>query len=118
MTESKEQITQITVHNKVSANYTQVHVDGAFGGITPQGLLNLSFYAERAPIPKSSDFKVEDNKVGELISDSEDSKKGILREFEFGIYMTPPVAKALIVLLANKLVELEKAIKTENETNK
>ena len=118
MSEKKDQIAVLTIHNKVSSNFREVHVDGAFGGITPQGLMNLSFYAERFPIPKSSNFKVENNKIGTLISNSEDSKKGILREYEFGIYMTAEVAKSLIILLSGKIVELEKMKKSENEASK
>jgi hypothetical protein len=106
-------IKKITIHNKISDNYRQVHVDGAFGGITPRGFFNLNFFAERAPIPKSQDFEVIDNiKVGNQISVSPDSKMGILREFHFGIYMDVNVAKEIVKLLSGKIEELEKAIES------
>lgn len=105
---------KITIHNKISGNYRQVHVDGAFGGITPRGLINLSFYAERTPIPKSSEFAIENNYFGTLLSNSDDSKNGVLREFEFGIYTDISVAKALIKLLSEKIEDFEKlTIKSE-----
>ncbi len=100
---------KITIHNKISTNYKQVHADGAYAGITPRGLINISFYGERTPIPKASDFKItEDNQLGELISNSAESKSGILREFEFGVYLDVTTTKALITLLTDKIHEFEK----------
>ena len=55
----------ITIHNKISSDFREIHVDGAYGGLTPRGLINLNFYAERAPIPKSSEF-FSPSKNGEL----------------------------------------------------
>jgi hypothetical protein len=104
----EEQNKKVTIHNKISNTYREIHVDGAFGGITPRGLINLSFYAERTPIPKSSEFKITDKRIGELIKNSSDSKTGILREFEFGIYTDINVAKSLIKLLTEKINDFEK----------
>lgn len=109
----------ITIHNKISANFREVHIDGAYGGATGRGLINLSFYAERAPIPKSSEFAIkEDNTIGELISNSADSKTGILREYEFGVYMDIAVAKALVTLLSDKIDFIETKVKELNDANK
>lgn len=102
-----EELKKITVHNKIANTYREIHVDGAFGGITPRGLVNLSFYAERTPIPKSSEFSIVDGKIGELITNSDDSKSGILREFEFGIYTDINVAKSLIKLITDKVKDFE-----------
>ncbi|MEO6961293.1 MAG: hypothetical protein ABIY90_04955 [Puia sp.] len=110
---------QITIHNKISQNYKEIHVDGAFGGITPRGLINLSFFAERAPIPKSSEFVLNDGRVGDFIENSIDSKKGILREFEVGIYMSLEVVKSLIEMLGKQASELEAILKAnQNDTTK
>lgn len=107
MTDQKK----LTIHNKISAIFREIHVDGAYGGLTPRGLINLNFYAERAPIPRSSEFEITaENTLGKSLGDSEDSKTGILREYEFGIYMDIAVAKAIITLLTNKISEYETAI--------
>jgi hypothetical protein len=107
---------KITVHNKISPLYKEMHVDGAFGGITPRGFINLSFYAERAPIPKSTEFEItESGTVGKQIAHSPDSKTGILREFEMGIYMDLNAAKSLLDFLTARVNDLEKALKTNNE---
>lgn len=98
--------TTVTVHNKISNSFRELHVDGAYGGITPKGLCNINFYAERLAIPKASDFKIEDNKLVK-VSDSVDSKKGIIREFETGVYMTLETAKELHKWLGDQILFFE-----------
>jgi len=99
---------KITIHNKISHNYRQIHVDGAFGGITSRGLVNISFFAERSPIPKSSEYEIVENQLGPLLSNSDDSKSGMIREFEFGIYTDINVAKQLIEMLTKQVEIFEK----------
>src|SRR5687768_6584573 len=100
MAEDQEMIDKVTIHNKISTSYKSYHVDGAYGGITPKGLISLQFFSERFPIPKSSDFSVSNGRIGERIVDSTDSKVGIIREYESGIFMDINVAKEMIVLLS------------------
>ena len=45
--EEKQTDNQIIFYNKISPNFKEIHVDGAFGGVTPKGDMNLNFYAER-----------------------------------------------------------------------
>lgn len=95
MGKSKKQ-NLVIVHNKVSNNFRELHVDGAYGGLTVNGLYNINFYAERQPIPKSTEFQVPPDKNTLIrVKDSDDSKTGLIREFEFGIYMTLAAAKEL-----------------------
>lgn len=120
MSEEKELVNNgesILFHNKISPNFKQVHVDGALGGLTPKGLLNFNFFSERFTIPKATEYRV----VGEgsqleKIKDSEDSKDGIIREYEFGVYLTLDTAKSLVSLISTKILELEK-IRNEQSAN-
>lgn len=100
----------VVIHNKISDYYKAYHVDGAYGGITPQGILSLSFFAERFPIPKSTEFKVnqESGRIVSKIADSPDSKTGVIREYEAGIYMSLDTAKEIIKLLQTKIDQIEK----------
>jgi len=107
---AKTNTQKITVHNKFANTYRQIHVDGAYGGITPRALINLSFFAERVPIPKSSDFEIENNAIGKLIKNSDDTKTGVLREYEFGVYMSIEVAKSIVALLSAQIEQFEKLI--------
>lgn len=106
----KKKIQEIlTFHNKISNAFREVHVDGAYGGITPNGYVNLNFFSERAPIPKSSDYVIDQDAQKLLkVEDSKDSKSGIVREYDFGIFMDFKTTKKIIDLLQEKVVELEK----------
>ena len=98
---------KITFYNKLVPNFRQVHVDGAFGGVSPKGLLNLNFFSERFAIPRETEYLVKNEKTLEKIKDSEDSKQGIIREYEFGIFLNLETAKRLQILLQEKIKELE-----------
>lgn len=108
--ENSNKETEVTIHNKISNNFRELHVDGAYGGLTPQGLINMNFYAERLAIPKATDYKVEETQLIK-IKDSEDSKKGIIREFETGVYMTIQTAIALNKWLTEQIAKHEQLIK-------
>lgn len=83
------QSNNVRVYNKILHNFRALHVDGAYGGVTPNGLININFYSERLSIPKATDYSVDDEKNSLVkISDSPDSKNGLIREFEMGVYMT------------------------------
>lgn len=98
---------KIIIYNKISNSFRELHVDGAYGGVTPKGLFNINFYAERLAIPKSSNFNIEEDRLVK-INDSEDSKDGIIREFETGVYMTIETAKEFHKWLGEQLSKFEK----------
>lgn len=104
----------INFYNKIRPNYRQVHVDGAFGGITPRGLISIQFFAERFPLPKSTTFEINEEKLGEKIS--EEKKEGIIREYDFGVYMDLQTAKEFMSWLSNTIEALEK-VKNINDDN-
>lgn len=113
----KDKFKKVTVHNKILPTYRSVHVDGAYGGITSRGLINISLFAERSPIPKSSVFQItEENQIGDFVKHSSESKEGIIREFEVGFYMDINIAKALNNLLSAKISEYETMSNITNET--
>ena len=106
--ESSDKELELTFHNKINPHYRQIHVDGAIGGITPKGLINISFYAERFPVPQSTTYSVVNgNQLGEKIADKEQTKHGIIREYEFGVYMNLEAARDLKTWLDMKLREFE-----------
>jgi hypothetical protein len=107
-TTKQKKIKKVTFHNKINSSFREIHVDGALGGITPRGYINVNFFAERFPIPKSTEFNVVENKkIGEKLGDSIDSKTGIIREYEFGIYMNIETAKNISNFLQDKIKEFE-----------
>ncbi len=108
-----EEKKQITIHNIKSNGYRQVHTDGASAGLTPSGLININFYNQRNVIPKGTIFELDGGRLGKLIGVTEDSKTGIIREYDFGIYIDINTCKSIRNLLNDKIEEYDKLIKSE-----
>lgn len=106
---AKKKSDNITIHNIKGTNHRQIHVDGASAGLTPSGYININFYSERSVIPKATTFNINpDGTLGSVISTSEDSKDGIVREFDFGIFVDINTCKSLKQLLEHKIEEYYK----------
>lgn len=86
----------VDIHYEKNPMYRTIFTDGAIGGVTPVGQINLSFYATRQAIPKSITHELaKDGVVMNEIKISDDSKSGIIREIEVGVYMNMKSAKDL-----------------------
>jgi hypothetical protein len=80
--------------------YRTIYADGLIGGKTPANAFNFSFYATRNPIPKSSLHSINvDGSVNPEGIHSSESKVGIIREIEVGIYMNTETAKDIYEFL-------------------
>lgn len=90
----------VQIHYEKNPLYRTVFADGAVGGETPSGAFNLTFYATRKVIPKSTRHAISvDGKVNPIGIPSGDSKKGIMREVEVGVYMNMKTAKEIFDFL-------------------
>lgn len=92
----KEEIqnNQIEIFYEKNPQYRTIFADGAIGGFTPTGRFNLTFYGTRKTIPKSAKHEItSDGKVSALGIPSKDSKSGVIREIEVGVYMDDKTAK-------------------------
>lgn len=100
-----KQSKDITFHYIKNSGYRLFPSDGAFGGITSRGKICVNFFAERAPIPKSTKYKIDKNGSLDLNSavHSSDSKEGIIREIESGILMDIDTAIQLRDWLTDKI---------------
>lgn len=102
----------VTIHNIKNSLYRQVHIDGAHGGITPTGFINVNFFSQRGVIPKGTEFEVNDEgQITRPIKDIEDSKHGIVREFEFGTYMDINTCISIKEFLDRKIEEYKSITK-------
>lgn len=81
------------------------HVDGAFGGITPRGTINIMFYSERNPLPKTVEHEVQNGVVGRELKEKRESKDGIIRDVSRGVVMDIAVAVSLRDWLSQKIDE-------------
>lgn len=94
---------EITIHNIKGNQYREVFSDGASLGITPTGYFHLNFFSQRNAIPKGMVFDLsEEGHLGELKSLTQDSKTGIVRQHEIGIYLDLKTCENLRDLLDKK----------------
>lgn len=112
--------TKVQFHYIKSNLFRVVHVDGAYGGLTPQLNVFLSMYSDRLPIPEMQVMSVNDSGqlVDEIVTERV-SKRGIIREVEVGIVMSVANARSLIDFLTVKveqaeMIQMEKAGKEES----
>ena len=83
--------------------YRNCPVDGAYGGITPNGGIHLNFFTERHAIPQKITVELQDGVVGRELD--KDGKKGIVRELEVGLSMD--LKTAIVVRdFMNKMVRI------------
>ncbi|RFS21438.1 hypothetical protein DVR12_16205 [Chitinophaga silvatica] len=89
---------QIQVHYEKNPLYRTIYCDGLIGGVTPTNMISLSFYSTRNTIPKSTTHTINGNTLspGEP---SKDSKLGIIREIELGVYINRDTAKDIYEFL-------------------
>lgn len=104
--------------NEVAFDYLKAHdfrivwVDGAIGGVTPNGLIHFALYAERHAIPRRQVHAIERvnddvNKLGGELLEKRLSRGSVVREMSFDAMMTAQTAENL----ANWLLEQAASIK-------
>jgi len=101
----------------IKSNYFRVvHVDGAYGGITARGTIEINLYSERPPIPQVAVHQVKpDGTLGDEIKEERVGRDGIIREIEVGATMDLEVAKSLMMWLKDKIQTIEDARKQAGE---
>lgn len=85
-----------------------IHVDGAFGGISPRGYIQFTMYNERQAIPRITERHLERSEKGAATYGVEhpiESREGFVRELEVGVIMDINTAKKLHAWLGNKIGE-------------
>jgi hypothetical protein len=96
--------------------YREILCDGAVGSVSPSGRrICISFYAERAPIPRVVEFEVEAPADGQPVQLDEantspsriESREGVVRHIESSVYIDVDVAKRLVEWLNARISESE-----------
>ena len=98
---------RVTAFYQKSPSFRTIHVDGIFGGPSPQGLIQMGLFSERLAIPTEIDYGV----TTEGILGSEvgrRGKRGIVRELEINAMMTTEIAQSLRDWLDRHLKFLQK----------
>lgn len=87
-----------------------VHADGAWGGLSPQGDIHISFYNERAAIPDSSKLVVS-QKTNQLVRPEEfEASSRFVREVEVDVIVDLSTAIQLRGWLDDKIKHLRRLI--------
>jgi hypothetical protein len=96
---------RIEAHYQKSNFFRVVHADGAFGGPTPRGLVNIAFYSERTALPRRTAIPVVNGVPGpeEIL----ESKSGVLRELEIDVIMDLAVAVSFHAWLGKVIAEAQ-----------
>ena len=94
---------KVQVHQRKAALFRVVQADGVWTSVNPWGNLHLTFYSERAPIPTSVYFGLdEQGNWGELV-DQREGKHGWFRELEVDVVLTRVGARNVLDTLQRLL---------------
>jgi len=107
---------QIRVKYKLDANYREVPVTGAWGGVGAGGMIHAQIFVEHQDIPEENSASITDD--GVLTEDKNDF--ALLRYIQVGLIMRPEVAKSLAQWLLDKVeksqeLEAQIRLKTTEE---
>ena len=83
-----------------------IHVDGAWGGIAPQGHIHLGLFSEYVEPPTAVTYAAGPNKRPQEVKRAGGGT--VLRELEVIAILTPEVARSLRDWLNVRLTEVEK----------
>jgi hypothetical protein len=99
----------IDIHYLKCSGYREASCDGAVGGLTPQNKLWVGFYTERLPIPKVVKHQLKFSGKDDLVIDESvppipvEARSGLIRNLEFGLYLTSETASELHQWLGRQL---------------
>ena len=107
---------QIRLNYVKTSNYRTYHVDGIYGGLTPQGKLYIEPFVERQVTPQSVIHEIENFKFGKSL-DSE-GKEGIIREIECGLILDINIAVVMRGWLDDRINEHKRLTDDYNKKKK
>ena len=99
MSEQMEKISEtegVRCHFIESRLCRTVYVNGAHGGPTSNGLLQVALYNERLPTPNNITRQYrEDGRLGEEVVEKREVFDGIIREVEVNAFISPDLVRPL-----------------------
>ena len=101
-----------------SNSFRGIHADGVWGGATPRGLIALTFFSERFPIPTQVSHRLEAGRVGDEVKDMRVSRSAIVREAEVCVYMNLETAISFRTFLDDHIKKIQVARKRGQRENK
>ena len=99
-TDTNGESRRIEAHFIKSNLFRVIHVDGAWGGLTPQMNIQMALYSERTPIPQQVIYEA--TSTG-LVDVERTGRQGIVREVEADVIISLDVARSLVKWLQEKI---------------
>lgn len=89
-------------------NISMQYAHGVWGGINPQGEIEINFYTEQDKIPANSErYLKPDGNYGPELTLMEDDARTVVRKIHSKILLSHHTARALLSWLAQKIEALE-----------
>ena len=98
---------QANVRFERAAQFRTIHVEGAWGGVTPGGGIAVNVYHDQSPLPSSLTFTLTG---GGKTSHEPTGGTDIVRVVETELRMTPDVARTLATWLAGKADDADRLV--------
>jgi len=104
----------------IKSNYFRViHVDGAWGGVTPQLNIQMAVFNERSAIPKQMVQEIKsDGTLGQVMSEKTVVRDALVREVEADLVMNLQMAKNIIVWLQQRVGQIEALMSEQAQKGK
>ncbi len=103
---------EILFHFIKSNLFRVIYVDGAVGGISPKGMIQMALFNDRGAIPTRVVMEGIPAhgglRPGKELRDKREGKSGIVREVEAEIVLSLESAKNLHIWLGNHIATLQK----------
>lgn len=102
---------------KFPENYNPLYINGAHGGIGPQGEMVINFYMERQPLPYEEKVKLEEDGTlsGDVQIEPKEHSLNIIRYVQSGVILNLDTARRIHEWLGNHIRSMEQ-IKNENQS--
>lgn len=103
-----------------TTQFRNIHVDGAVGGLAPNGNIQMAVYSERPAIPQQTTQKIDEKGVlAEEVMGARVTRGAVVRELEANLIIDVNTATQIVQWLQGKIdqfIELqEKAIQEMKE---
>jgi hypothetical protein len=109
--------TKIKFFYEKGKHFRVTHVDGVIGGLTPARDIFVAIYNQRSALPQIVEQNITpEGQLGAVIEVT--GKKGIFREMEIGIVMTPEVATQIADFLLQHARAAQKSDPQKRHTEK
>lgn len=103
--------TSVDFHFIKSNMFRVIHMDGAWGGITPQGQIQMAIFSERTAFPSRVRHEIDSGQLGAEID--REGHRGIEREIEVDVRMSLEKAISLRNWLSDRIQDLQSRIDPE-----